>query len=466
MNRVSMVLACAAMLFAVQPAASEDASSSDLAQMRELVQGLQQKVDAQQEQLEHQGQLLEQAQAVAREQQDEEARSGLSSFLDQIEVGGHVATSYSYNTNTPKNRNSPNSLLGGLQGGYGANGGPSGLFLPFHQDDNTFTVDQIDFEISKPATEESRAGFGFGILFGQDANFLGQGTLVNNNGNPLSRRTQNLDGTSDYYVTQAYLEYQCGCLGPEITFTAGKFMTMVGGEVYQSPSNFNITRGDVYTLLQPVDHMGLLASTDLGPTNITVGIVNSGGSGFSSPDFNNEKSYVASVYVGDDRLNVRTSFIYGAEGTPNGQNLDSQRQGLVDVTAWFNPTESLSLWANYDYLYLEETGLYANGIALAGRAQLTEKVGLALRGEYVREHPANSIPGQQSFFVVVDDNRSTELYSVTLTGDYALTDHLTMRAESRADFVKAATNGVGFFKNHNGMSDKQVVLLAELVYEF
>ena len=109
MNRVSMVLACAAMLFAVHPAAAAEDVSSELAEMRELVQGLKQKVDAQEEQLEHQGQLLEQAQEVARQQQDEDARSGLSSFLDMIEVGGHIAASYNYNLKRPKNRQEPDN---------------------------------------------------------------------------------------------------------------------------------------------------------------------------------------------------------------------------------------------------------------------------------------------------------------------------------------------------------------------
>ena len=64
MNRVSMMLACAAMLFAVHPALASDEVSAELAEIRELMQGLQQKVEAQDEQLAHQGQMLEQAQEV------------------------------------------------------------------------------------------------------------------------------------------------------------------------------------------------------------------------------------------------------------------------------------------------------------------------------------------------------------------------------------------------------------------
>ena len=130
MNRVSMMLACAAMLFAVQPALATDDVSAELAEIRELMQGLQEKVQAQDEQLVHQGQMLEQAQEVVRIQQGEGTGSGLDDFLDSISVGGHVAGSYLYNFDDPQ----------GSFGGAGINNGLLGTY-PFQGDHNSFTVD-------------------------------------------------------------------------------------------------------------------------------------------------------------------------------------------------------------------------------------------------------------------------------------------------------------------------------------
>lgn len=374
MKRVSMVLACAAMLFAVQPAMASEEVQSELAEMRELMQGLQQKVEAQEEQLSHQGELLEQAQEVVRTRQDQGTESGLSSFLDSISVGGHVAGSWFYDFDSPDGR----------LGGAGVNNGQIGT-MPFHPDHNSFTIDQIWFAVGKEATEESRGGFQFDILMGNAANFLGQGTGVarmfdTEDGRLDSfssfdvnagRRYTALDSVSDYYIAQAYVEYQCGCLGPEINFVFGKRQTDVGAEVVQSGQNFNITLGNVYQFTQPVDHLGLWATTSLGDmAEVTIGIMNDGGSAISSPDLNNEKSYEGSLLLGDDKANLRTTFIYGANVldpdtwgmTPAVVHENSLRSGLVDVTGWFNPSDNLSTWVNYTYTYVEGSRAMAHGV--------------------------------------------------------------------------------------------------------
>jgi hypothetical protein len=54
------------------PAFASSNVDDELAEMRDLVKGLEQKVDAQQEQIEHQSGMLEDAQKVVREQQQEQ----------------------------------------------------------------------------------------------------------------------------------------------------------------------------------------------------------------------------------------------------------------------------------------------------------------------------------------------------------------------------------------------------------
>jgi hypothetical protein len=424
--------------------------------MREQMQGLQQKVDAQEEQLDQQSQLLEQAQKAVRTQQSD-SESGLSPFLDMINVGGDIAAAYNYNFNNPQKRD---------EGGADMNSGESGLFLPWHRDSDQFSLTQALFSISKDGTKESPAFFGFDIYYGETADFLGQGV-----DGDISRRSNDLDESSDLYVHQAYVGYFCDCLGPEMKFQLGKWTTLVGAEVAQASANFNVTRGNVYTFMQPVDHMGALGTVDLGMAEVSAAIMNSGTSALSAPDNNKELSYMGSVKVGDDKLNLRASYIYGHEFEGNNDS-----GNLVDVTAWFNPTDNLSMWVNYDYLFVAESGYYSHGIANAVRLQVTDKIGAAIRGEYIREHPSETT-GNDSFFVANDNSFSLfdaggsggaqEVYSLTGTLDYALTDHLMARAEGRFDWIDdPGDQGDGFFENDDGSADNQFVALLEMVYTY
>src|SRR5688572_6247052 len=161
---IKLVALVTSLLVAGSAYASSDA---ELDEMRALVKELGQKVDAQQEQLEHQGGLLQDAQKVVREQQQEDgALSGVGEFWQAIDVNMSVAGSYAYNLHDP-------SPLG--SSGAGGNVGSSGLFYPFHPDHNSFQVDQVWFDIGKETTAESRAGFHATILYGTTAGFLGQG---------------------------------------------------------------------------------------------------------------------------------------------------------------------------------------------------------------------------------------------------------------------------------------------------
>jgi hypothetical protein len=444
-------MACAAAtLLAVPGMASEDVESQ-LAEMQELVKGLQQKVDAQSEQLEHQGKQLQDAQRVVRAD-EQGSLSGLAAFLDSIDIDGGVAGSYNYNYNDVSPR---------ITGPDDRNTGTSGLFSPFHRDDNTFQVDQIWFGIGKPATEESRGGFRFDIFYGATAS-----NYATNNSAAWTRRDEffqnSNDSTADYVIDQAYVQYMAP-IG-NVDFKLGKFATPVGAEVARQWANFNITRGLVYTMMQPVNHMGIISTIPLGDmASIGAGLVNSGGSTISAPDDTKEKSYLGTLYLGDSRANIRTSFIYGYEPSITGDGSPTGDQtGLVDVTAWFNPTENVSLWANYDYLYVENTGYYANGIALAGRVGFGD-AGLALRGEYVQEHPSSG--AGLGFLAGIPE--TSKAFTATVTGDYALTDHLKVRSEFRYDRVNEGNFCCQFAENEDFAEDRdQGTILVGAEYVF
>jgi len=466
MKRVSVWMASAAASLLAVPAVAADDVDAQLAEMKELVKGLQDKVNAQAEQLDQQGKELKDAQRVVRADEPQ-TKSALSSFIDSIEVDGGVAASYNYNFNEPTNNGF--STNNGFTGTIGENSGQSGFFMPGHGDANTFQVDQVWFGIGKPATAESRAGFRFDIFFGAVASTYAQS---------IGDRRENGDSTADYAIDQAYVEY----LAPvaDIDFKLGKFATPVGAEVAKQWGNFNITRGIVYSMLQPVNHLGLIATVPLGSMGeFGAGLVNSGGSTISAPDDGEEKSYLATLKLGDNRANIRGTFIYGTEASivqnfsNNAANpaRSGNQVGLVDATGWFNPSDKVSLWANYDYLFVDSTGYYANGVAVAGRVQILQDLGAAIRGEYVRE---NHSPGHGNLIFTEGGptgGHDVDVWSVTGTIDYALTDHLKLRNELRWD--RANGNGADgtnnqFPADHPGdfSSLDQLVWLVAAEYVF
>src|SRR5262249_17192245 len=152
-------------------------------------------------------------------------------------------------------------------------------------------------------------------------------------GSPSGARAGN-DSTSDYYVHQAYVEYLAP-VGEGLDFTFGKFSTPIGAEVADASKNWAVTRGNLYNLLQPIDHLGLMTSTTFGPVTVSAAVVNELFSSTSSPDVNSEKSYLGKIAIGNDKLSFATTVGYGADGN-FGPNFNEQKVGIVDLLGSFN----------------------------------------------------------------------------------------------------------------------------------
>jgi len=464
----TLVGALAVGAFAASPAFASQDVQGELAEMRELMQGLKEKVEAQEEQLEHQGKLLEESQEVVRRQQeDQESLSSLAEFWNAIDVNMSVAGSYAYNFNNPD--------LGtpGAQAfpGANANQGSSGLFYPFHGDHNSFQVDQVYFDIGKQATDESRAGFMFTLLYGNTAAFLGQGS-------PAGARFGG-DSTSDYYIHQAYVNYLAP-IGEGVDIRFGKFATLIGAEVADTSQNFNITNGNVYNLFQPIDHLGVLASTSIGPISLAAGVVNEGALGNSSPDINKEKSYLGQIGFSTDRVGAGVTVLYGAEGGAFGAapflGDNEQKVGTVDFLGTFS-SDAFEAWVNADYVWVEGAEASGWGVAIAGRVPITDAFSAALRAEYARDKgnffgfpgAAAALPPPPALATAFSDNNS-EVYGITGTLAYEIAENLTVRGEIRWDRVREnmpfGFEVSEFITDSPSGSEDQVVGLAQVVYAF
>jgi len=429
-------------------------------QMEDKLQATNDQLDSANERVDEQSQLIEQSGLA----ETRGASNGLPGFLGQITVGGWVASSYFWNINHPTSQTNPGYPTGLGMGG--TNQGDNGAFYPLHPDANSFALDQVWFEVERPIDEENRAGFRLDTVYGKTGALL-------NGGGPNNRNT-NLDDSS-IYIEQGYVQYLAP-IGDGLTLKAGKFSTPIGYEVAGTIYNQNITRGNVWNLLEPIDHIGVTGGYAFGDTGFDVmgGVVN----GFrpNDPDNNESKSLIGHLGWANETLSVGVNGIYGNENTASSKNARNVINGVVK----FNPTDRLALFVNGDYATQANNGnSKAWGVSTGGRFGITDRTGISLRGEYVADNDNylgfgawenGTTPGFQDF-VATD----VKIFGVTATVDHLLTDQLMVRGEVRWDNVRHSgdTSNGEFFngsldnsKSDFGLKSNQVVLGAEVVYNF
>ena len=366
------------------------------------------------------------------------AGNKLNTWLNSLEFDGWVSASYWYNFNDVDN----DALVGGNKGAFGQSN-------PFNPDANQFSFDQLWFSFGKPVTEDSRAGFWADIVYGKVAGLLPFGNFA--------------DGGNSLYLANAYIQYLTP-YGPTVKF--GKFATLLGAEVAQAPLNWQISRGLVYNVLEPIDHTGILVTAPVGETGFDygVGVVNDVFK--SQSTVSNGKAYlVRGGYTGDGwSLGLNT--IYGAVSSSLGPPGDENaRRGIVNLLFKMDPTEQFSFYVNYDYSWndgdyapLGNNSADAHGISVAGRYALTDRLGAALRVEYLKAG---------SGFLT---SRDVQMWGLTGTLDYALTEQLTVRGEVRWD--QGSIDKVDddlFLDDHSGFvftEDDQAVIGVEAIYRF
>lgn len=387
-------------------ALASDDVAEQLRAMQERLMQLEDKLDATEDQLEAANERMEEQETLIEEAGIARgSSSGLADFIDTIELGGWISASWFYNFNDPDGR-----VLGEANTGAFA--------YPFKPDANSFSFDQLWFEIERAVSEENRAGFRADIVFGKDAGLL-SGDFGAGDG---------LSG-NDLEVYQAYIQYLAP-IGEGVTFQFGKFATLIGAEVVQAPYNFNITRGHVYNLFQPITHTGLLASTAVAGLDVSLGFVNETRS-FPARDIdlNDDKAVLWSV---GSALGETMSWSFnGTHGSSDsGQGVDEpagNEETILDFIFGFDPNENFSAYVNADWIDSEASSTRGGnefdgyGVAVAGRYAVTQRTGVALRGEWVD--------------LDFDRGGDFEVWGLTSTVDYKLTEKLMVRGEVRYDNV-------------------------------
>jgi len=403
-KKYTAMLAGAGLLLASPLVFSQDMVERELSEMRDMVMDLQDKVDSQQAKLD--------AYAARSQAEQEPALSSTTLF-------GWVSATYIQDLFNP--REDDGEVVGAF---------PYGGTTP-----NTFSLNQFWLGLDKAPTEASRGGFHVDMAYGA----AGGG------------------GTDDLEIYSAYASYLIP-VGNGIQFDIGELWTLLGGEVVQTADNFNITRGLVWGL-QPVNHVGAIASTELeGGIGVALGVVNDP---FSDAQFDsdNDKAVTGQVSWSNDMLYAGVSGIYGSQSGARSDN-GEDKYGMLDLLVSADPMDNMSVWLNYDYNWYKDTpGAFgrpggpdpsAHAIAVAGRYAVLPSTGMALRGEYIAfDHDGGA------------DNE--EAYSITGTIDHSLTNNLLARAELRYDSQSLDNQ---FSDGEGGSRDDQLLGIMEMVYSF
>lgn len=438
---ITVVTGVASMLLVAQVAAA-DAVQEQLRLMEQRMAEMEDRLSSTSTQLEAAEAKLEQRDATLVEhgllEEDESAlRSGVGDFVEMVDVTGVVAASY-------------NHRLIKAQDAFPQPGSGTGNALFKNPNSNTFQVDQVWLTLDKAPTEESRAGFHAEFVTGTST--ANQG---NNNGNPDTP-----------YLYSGFVSYLAP-IGDGVQIDVGKLGTVLGAEVVQTNGNFFVTQGAVFGL-QPVTYNGVSASTQItDELGFVAGVVNDV---YSDTDVSvdNDKAYFGQFSYSGDAFGLNVGGIIGDSdvglcGAASGaaRSFDCQ-VSIVDVVLTADPTEELSLWANYDWVHVSGDDLAGHGdlhgVSGAGRFAITDDMGISSRIEYIWT--------EDSVLGASDD---IELLTLTGTFDKTLAEGLVARLELRWDtFLETAGGGAGFTQNGDGIgtNNDQLVAIAQMYYEF
>jgi len=292
--------------------------------------------------------------------------------------------------------------------------------------DGGYTFNMAEFKISKDPSDDHPFGFGLAVAGGEDARKIHALGIFRDKDDVYPFRD-----TTPIDLVQAYAAYKIP-IGSGLTIKAGKFVTLLGYEVIESPSNLNFSRSFMFGFAIPFTHVGALLSYSFGDwLTLTAGPV----VGWDvAKDNNSAMSVTGQISLTPIKdFAAALTFITGPEQNGNNHNTRT----VLDWTLNYTAVKNLTLGANVDYGWeYKEPSLVGAGLSdttarwwgIAGYAAYdwTDKFRTALRGEYFRDsdsaRTAARAPGLK-----------TSLWETTATVQYNVWKGLVARVEYRHD---------------------------------
>jgi hypothetical protein len=302
--------------------------------------------------------------------------------------------------------------------------------LRLYDFDAGYSFNMAEFSIKKDPSDRYPFGYGLVITGGQDAQKNHAiGIFRDKNDNFPFRNTAKID------LQEAYGSYKVP-VGSGLTFKAGKFVTLLGYEVIESPLNLNFSRSFLYSFSIPLTHVGALASYSVTDwLTLTAGPV----VGWDIADDNNgAMSWLGQIAVTPMKdLSTNLNWISGKEYSydTRGQLRNGGVRTVLDLVVNYTGIKNLTLGANVDYGWEQDEAFLKSiatrsdadanwwGYAVYAAYDWTEKLRTALRGEYFTD-PMGARTGA---------GQKISLWETTATVQYKIWRGLVGRLEYRHD---------------------------------
>ncbi len=290
--------------------------------------------------------------------------------------------------------------------------------------DEGYTFNVAEFSIKKDPSEKYPFGYGLVVTAGLDSQKNHSLGIFRDRDDAFSfRNTKKFDFQEMYLSATAPL-------GSGLTFKGGKFVTLLGYEVIESPNNLNFSRGLLFFNAIPLTHTGgLLSYTFTDWFSVTAGVV----LGWDNSKDNNDRPSATGQFaftpVKDFTANL--NWIAGPEQNDNNTHQRYVLDWVFNYTGFKNTTLGL----NFDYGHeTKEASLVALdtrqntnatwwGWAAYAAYDWTEKLRTALRQEFFKD-----ADGARTGF-----GSKLDLWSTTATVQYKIWKGLVGRVEYRHD---------------------------------
>lgn len=342
--------------------------------------------------------------AYAQDKPKEEKKP--PTFLEELKLFSYVENSYTVNL-TGSGRGSTNELR-------------------FYDFDERYTFNIAEFSVKKDPSEKYPLGFGLVATVGQDSQKNHAIGLFRDDGDAFPFRN-----TAKFDLQEAYVS---GTLpvGSGLGLKVGKWVTLLGSEVIESPNNLNFSRSFLFAFSIPLTHAGALASYSVTDwLSVSAGPV----LGWDVVNDNNDRlSYTGQFAVTPLKdLTTSLNWIVGPEQRDN-----DEVRWVLDLVANYTGIKNLTLGLNVDYGWEdEEASLVSSGTrrdrdaswwgwAAYAAYDWTERLRTALRLEYFQDSD-----GVRTLAIAAGSKVS--LYEATATIQYKIWKGLVGRLEYRHD---------------------------------
>ena len=315
------------------------------------------------------------------------------------------------------------NMHGKSQGVPGSTSSPSTNLLRYYDINDGYTFNMGEFSIKRDPDEKFPFGEGLVLTAGQDSQKNHSIGILRSETDVFPFRN-----TPWFDLQEGYISARVP-VGEGPVIKVGKFVSLLGYEVIESPSNLNYSRGYLFALATPMTTTGVLASyTFTDWLSVQGGLVlgwdrsnleNAGPSGTGQ---------IAVTPIKD--LPIALNFIVGPEKSGDKNPI----RGVVDLTASYTGITNLTLGFGFDY------GAQANDVFLSSQGlgnKSAQWYGIAgyVAYDFLKDFRASL---RQEWFADPEGTRTATiggvtLFSTTATLQYNIWKGLFARAEYRHD---------------------------------